>query len=171
MRALTLTQPWCGLVASGIKLVENRPRKLIKSSDFGKPFALHASREIDNEIYERIFELAPELRCGGIDGDEVRMGHRWFGLSQIKSAVIAVATIVRHVTSAEYEYGTEAIGEAIEPNQRRWFFGPVGYVLRDVIALPKPIPCRGYQGFWTLPEEISAAVSAQLSTPEIRPTV
>lgn len=100
------------------------------------------------------------------------MGHRWFGLSQIKSAVIAVATIVRDVTIAEY--GIEAIvgvGGEIEPNQRRWFFGPVGYVLRDVIALPKPIQCRGYQGFWTLPEEISAAVSAQLSTPEIRPTV
>lgn len=148
------------------------PAQADQSSDFGKPFALHASREIDNEIYERIFELAPELRCGGIDGDEVRMGHRWFGLSQIKSAVIAVATIVRDVTIAEY--GIEAIvgvGGEIEPNQRRWFFGPVGYVLRDVIALPKPIQCRGYQGFWTLPEEISAAVSAQLSTPEIRPTV
>lgn len=46
MRALTLTltQPWAGLVASGIKLVENRTRSMIRREDFGRPFALHASR-------------------------------------------------------------------------------------------------------------------------------
>jgi hypothetical protein len=50
MRALTLTQPWAGLVASGIKLIENRPRQMIKASNWGEPFALHAGREIDEGL-------------------------------------------------------------------------------------------------------------------------
>lgn len=62
MRALTLTQPWAGLVASGIKLVENRPRKIIAQDDFGKRFAIHASREIDESVYARIYEIAEKVR-------------------------------------------------------------------------------------------------------------
>lgn len=61
MRALTLTNPWAGLVASGIKLVENRQRPMIAKAHFGSPFAIHASREIDESVYHRIAELAPEL--------------------------------------------------------------------------------------------------------------
>jgi hypothetical protein len=48
MRALTLTQPWAGLVASGIKRIENRSRHMIKREDFGKPFAIHAGDAIGN---------------------------------------------------------------------------------------------------------------------------
>jgi hypothetical protein len=48
-------------------------------------------------------------------------------------------------------------------DQRRWFFGPFGYVLRDVRALATPVPCRGWQGFWTLPDDIESAVNEQLA--------
>jgi hypothetical protein len=27
-------------------------------------------------------------------------------------------------------------------DQRRRFFGPIGYVLRDILALASPVPCR-----------------------------
>src|SRR5262249_31116617 len=100
VRALTLTQPWCGLVASGIKLVENRPRSMIGREDFGVSFALHASREIDAQTYERIAEIAPDLLqiSRNIDGgcDHFYSG-AWYRLSRITSAVIAVATVERVV--------------------------------------------------------------------------
>lgn len=141
MRALTLTQPWAGLVASGIKLIENRPRPLIRREDFGVPFAIHASREIDAATYDRIYDIAPEL--GG--GIRAAQHEKWWKLSHITSAVIAVATVVRSVTPSEVETGAIP-----DDDQRRWFFGPVGYVLRDVRALARPVPCRGAQGFWHL---------------------
>lgn len=154
MRALTLTQPWCGLVASGIKLVENRPRQMIRREDFGKPFALHASRVIDETTYPRIFEIAPELP----GRTPAEYGSRWHMLSRITSAVIAVATIERAVVDWPGGLFVDALGRGGEPkvdlgDQRRWFFGPIGYLLRDVRALAEPVPCRGWQGFWTLPPD------------------
>jgi hypothetical protein len=35
-------------------------------------------------------------------------------------------------------------------------------VLRDVRALATPVPCRGYQAFWTLPADVAARVEEQL---------
>ena len=158
MRALTLTQPWCGLVASGRKLVENRPRHMIKREDFGVPFALHASREIDQAVRGAIYEIAPELHHDLATTQELAL---WHQLSRITSAVIAVATIARVVD--EYDDLGEILGD-----QYRWFFGPVAYVLHDVRALPEPVPCRGWQGFWTLPHDIEAQVTAGLeSTPAL----
>lgn len=156
MRALTLTQPWAGLVAAGIKLVENRPRQMIKREDFGKPFAIHASREIDQGVYARIAE---------IDESICKDPSAWYALSRITSAVIAVATIDRVVSTgaASHDFDDEnslairALGE-----QRRWFFGPIGYVLRDVRALATPVPCRGWQGFWTLEAETERRVMEQI---------
>jgi hypothetical protein len=161
MRALTLTQPWCGLVASGIKLIENRPRSMIRREDFGVPFALHASRQIDGDVYSRIFDIAPELGAGiGAAQHE-----RWHGLSRITSAVIGVATIERVV----WEDDGVLVGVPVQHGvavdlggQSRWFFGRYGYVLRDVRALAHPVPCRGWQGFWTLPANVAARVEEQL---------
>lgn len=164
MRSLTLTQPWCGLVASGIKRVENRPRHMIKREDFGVPFALHASREIDDAVYARILDLAPELGALSRRGDTEILTvpadvAAWFKLSRITSAVIAVATIDSVLDPVAHGIGTAELPD----DQRRWFFGPIGYVLRDVRVLDTPVYCRGWQGFWRLTPDVECAVSAQIA--------
>src|SRR4051812_24347239 len=159
-RALTLTQPWAGLVAAGIKLVENRPRAMIKRGDFGKRFAIHASREIDPVVYDRIRAIAPDL----VPSFERDQG--WWALSRITSAVIAFATLADALYIGGNDEATtrkmldRAFGTG--HTQERWTFGPTCYVLRDVVALAKPVPCRGYQGFWTLDEKTESAVREQL---------
>ena len=161
MRALTLTQPWAGLVASGHKLVENRPRRMIKHGDFGRPFAIHASREVDRDAWRKIIELAPELALDYPGPMAARTGfHR---IAEVTSAIVGVGTV--------YEYlgiggcNEEAIVKALEriglAAQRRWTFGPSVYVLRDVVALERPIRCRGHQGYWTLPTDVESAVLEQ----------
>lgn len=155
MRALTLTQPWAGLVASGIKLIENRPRKMIKADDFGAQFAIHASRELDESVFDRIEEIAPEL----FDQDGNYYASPWYRRTLHTSAVIAVATLERMVERVPI-YGADLAG--LPTAQRRWFFGPIGYVLRDVVALSTPVASRGWQGFWTLPRDVEAKVREQL---------
>jgi hypothetical protein len=159
MRALTLTQPWSGLVASGIKLVENRPRKIIKRDDFGKPFAIHASKVIDEGVYDRIKEIDVSLFT--------QRGYAsWYHLSRVTSAVIAVATLADALyiggNSAETTRRMlyRAFGDGHD--QERWTFGPTCYVLRDVRSLPEPVSCRGWQGFWTLPADAERDVVRQL---------
>jgi hypothetical protein len=165
VRALTLTQPWAGLVAAGIKLVENRPRHMIKREDVGKPFAIHASREIDATTYNRIAQLAPDVLLFGEAGRPVIPCKRdWYRLSRITSAVIAVATLDSIVDplACGIDPDSDEARAVLAPDQRRWFFGPIGYVLRDVRALAAPVACRGYQAFWTLPADVAARVEEQL---------
>ncbi len=155
MKAMTLTAPWSGLVASGVKLIENRPRKIVKASDFGTPFAIHASREFDERALQSIYSKAPEL-------EDAPAALR--GLMNITSAIVGIATIERelhgwdedsireHETTLRMQLG----------DQFRWFFGPIGYVLRDVITLPTPVPCKGALGFWKLPDDVEEKVRSQI---------
>jgi len=188
MRALTLTQPWAALVALGIKRIENRDRPLIRRADFGKPFAIHAGKKVDESVYQRIDELWP--RCGIYMGDDFldptcpqltctrRLGHAgrcdsvtgvrddevWMKLSRVTSAVIGVATVTDAVKVAGC--GPETIAAVCEKmgvaDHRRWMFGPTAYITKDNRALATPVPHRGFQGFWTLPDAIAAAVGSQL---------
>lgn len=158
-----MSQPWAGLVASGIKLVENRPRKIIAPRDFGEPFAIHASRAIDEPTYDRIYDIAPELR--GTFGIEP-----WSKLSRITSAIIGVASIDKVFAAWDSDsirqYGHElrfTDGRMLGTEQARWFFGPVGYVLCDVRTLRTSIAIKGQLGFWTLPDDVAAQVEAQFA--------
>jgi hypothetical protein len=149
MKALTLTQPWCGLVASGLKLVENRPKKIAPKDLFGQRFALHASRQIDDSVDERIHGIAPDVY-------EKETLERWRKLSVITSAILGTAILEPGVCEKPSD------AETLREDQRRWFFGPIGYALTDVRPLAKAIPCRGFQGFWTVPENIAKQVLEQV---------
>lgn len=164
MRAITLTQPWAGLVASGIKLVENRPRAMGADKMIGERIAIHASREVDAAVFERIYQLSPELHPRLADTEEKT---RWHRLARITSAIIAVATIDQVVawqadapalrTAADVRTG------AIVPlagDQRRWFFGPIGIILRDVVAIEPITKVRGALGFWRVADDVAARVAA-----------
>lgn len=153
MRALTLTQPWAGLVASGIKLIENRSRRP-PSNMLGEQFAIHASRENKQETWRRIIEIDPRwaIDYPGPVADRARL----YPLTTTTSCVIGVATLVTYVTDARQ------IAEYTSPEQERWFFGPVGFVLSNVVALRDPIACKGALGFWRLGEDVEKKVRAQL---------
>jgi hypothetical protein len=160
-KALTLTQPWCGLVAAGLKPIENRQRPMIRREDFNRPFALHASRAIDEAQMRRIIEIAPEL-C-------TDMAAPWIKLASITSAIIGVATIERAIVMFTRADGSAyavdmATREVVDLGEdARWFFGPIGYVLRDIRPLAEPIPCRGWQSFWTVPVEHVKLIEDQLA--------
>lgn len=162
MRAITLTQPWAGLVMSGIKLVENRPRPIIKNAEIveavgrGVPMriAIHASREIDESVYARVYELAPELGLVSKHrdlGSNLHMGD-WYRLSRVKSAILGTI----EVTGALYIGGCDqaAIMQVLERvnmvDQLRFTFGPTVYTLARPSLLKSPVPCKGKLGFWKL---------------------
>lgn len=182
MRALTLTQPWAGLVASGLKKIENRGREMIRREDFDKPFALHAGKTPDNGVYETIRKIAaqdpPDLRAMSWSDATGSGPSEWYRLSKITSAVIAVATVHSVIRFADLraelaEVGSPnwlpehmqehaAQGGLVARDQARWMFGEVCYVLRDIRVLSVPVICRGYQAFFTLPDDAEQAVRAQI---------
>lgn len=163
MRALTLTQPWAGLVASGIKLVENRPRPIMKRDAIGTRFAIHASREIDESVYYFMRKRAPDLFEPTTIQNVRSMREDVYRLTRITSAVIAVATLRDQAEVNETTALATLLDAGMSADQARWAFGPMIYMLEDVRALATPVPARGYQGFWTLPADVAAKVEAQLA--------
>jgi hypothetical protein len=150
MRGLTLTRPWDHALLNG-KLVENRPTRP-PTALIGERIALHAGLKYDYEALAFI--------------------KRTLGVSQIPQReggiIFATTVIVGYV-----ERGTQACARAgvdvllSAPGLEwaltdRWFFGPVGIVLRDTWPLAKPVTCRGMQGWFPIPADVEARVRAQL---------
>jgi hypothetical protein len=142
VKALTLIQPWAGLIATGVKLVENRtwhpPGKLN-----GQRFAIHAGAKVDRETIEDLLE------------DDLDEHPLW----RVKSAVLAVATLSFVVVQGAVNPSFKV--DRLPKDQLRWFNGPIGFVLADVVAID-PVPCKGALGFWTLTDDVEAMVRAQM---------
>lgn len=145
MYALTLTQPWAALVASGRKLVENRdwappPSQL----HLGERFALHAAKSFDLAAADLIRSVIGAPAYDALPAP----------LLNAAGAVVAVATLVDVVKHKG--------DPRLALDQYVWFFGPFGWLLADVVAIA-PVPCRGLQKLWQLPSAVERALLAQLA--------
>jgi len=45
----------------------------------------------------------------------------------------------------------------------QWYHGPHGWVMRDRILLPEPVPCCGAQGLWNVPPTVLDQIRDQLA--------
>lgn len=133
MRGLTLTQPWAHAITHLGLWVESRGWKP-PPSIVGQRIAIHAGRKIDADDVRTVERIA-DTRLEGI----------------VTGAVVATA-----VVDGFYERI-----EDVPPDQRKWWFGPYGWILKDVRVLAEPVPCKGMLGLWTLPVEVEERVVAQ----------
>ena len=142
-RALTLWQPWAWLVAAGHKPIENRPRGFSHKS-FRGDFWIHAGREAWKEQWFIVRGMCDELLVAAFVLPD--LGELTFG------AIIGRATITdivppRHPLLGKYDPAP------IVP----WHFpDQYGFRVEKAQLLKKPVRCRGYQGFWHVPEPVLA---------------
>ena len=139
--AITLHQPWANLVAHHGKDIENRtwppPAKLI-----GRRIAIHAAK---NTPQSRVFAAWDWLEKSGFSlFPAIPPGDKSWG------AVLAVATLEEYRLPAQPETYAHQLGS------RWWMRDHYGWILADVVALPEPIPCRGWQRIWYLPDDVAA---------------
>lgn len=131
MKALTMTQPWATLVAIGAKRIETRSWY----TPYRGPLAIHAakgwSRDDTLLCFEEPFSTA--LLAAGIKtpGD-LPLG------AVVATAYLYAVTLTQKVT---FEYDAERPFGDFTPGRHAWW-------LRDVVALPEPIPARGSLGLW-----------------------
>lgn len=55
--------------------------------------------------------------------------------------------------------GMVEVVDCVTDSDSPWFFGPVGFKLRNPVAFKNPVPCKGALGFFPVPEEVRAAVA------------
>jgi hypothetical protein len=131
VRAISLWQPWATAIVVGSKRIETRHW----TTKYRGPLAIHAAKRWDRQ--QREF-ASVEFTLG-------RLPRRLpFG------AVIATARLVDVQPTEELAL----TASAVERLYGNYEFGRFGWLLEDVVALPEPIPYRGGQSFFTVPDEL-----------------
>lgn len=153
MKALTLTEPYATLVAYGWKKYETRSWQ----THYRGPLAIHAAKGFGGvggrHAFERVLlDLHPGL--------QERLSFH-LGRGPAKVLEFSLGSIIA-VTWIEDCLPTEEVRDHLrqEDEDLGWWEAEVGdygdgrfaWQLRDPIMV-KPIPWRGAQGLWTLPDE------------------
>ena len=158
MKALTIRHPWpwaicCITESCNPKRIENRTWKPSPTQlPPGVKFAIHAGKMPSVIEIQEAFEGMAAMDAI----DEYTNTPTMAELRTMESAIVAVATFGGIVTERDCK--------------SRWFCGPYGWVLKDVIVLPEPVKCRGAQGLWNVPPDVLAKMRAQFNTCERAPT-
>lgn len=135
MKALTLTQPWATLVASGHKTVETRSWR----TSYRGPLVIHAAKRFPR--YARDF--ATEERACGRLSSRVPL-----------AAVVAVALLDDCIPTEEYV----PVSTALERRLGDYTWGRWAWVFDrgGLWVPPEPIPYLGALGLWEFPDELLA---------------
>lgn len=138
MKAITLRHPWPFAICYMGKRIENRTWKPPKSL-IGKTIAIHGGKVLTsfretNELIRVTRELVERfgLPSGFVElkSDDVLKCH----------GIVATATLSGFVSESD------------DP----WFDGTgYGWQLADVRVFERPIACKGAQGFWEVPDDIT----------------
>jgi hypothetical protein len=157
--ALTLHQPWACWISAGIKTLENRdwapPPWMI-----GKPLAIHAGKTFDAEGEAWIRERFPHL---------VWPTSEYRRTSAIVAVVQVTAVIQpRHSQSLVVAPGVTPYDQLVRDGKansadHQWWAGEHGWVLREAVRLPHPVPCGGKQKLWRVPEDVLPHVRTQFA--------
>lgn len=130
MKAISLWQPWASAVALGIKRVETRHW----STKYTGPLVIHAAKRWTRaerefaEIEHTLGRLPPRLPLGALVATCTLMGCR---LTQ---------DVAHQLGSIERMYGN------YEAGRFAWF-------LTDIKPFSEPIPWKGAQGFFNVPDD------------------
>lgn len=133
MRALSLTQPWAGLVAAGIKRYETRSWR----TSYRGALAIAATLNDRNGRRQLVSDAALLHVCeqSGLVPGAWPLG-----------AIVAVCRLVDCVPTIDVRLpddSVEWIAGDFSPGRYAW-------KLEDVRALEAPIPCRGSLGLWRM---------------------
>lgn len=140
--ALTLRQPAPRAFYYGKRLVNRDwppPHSLV-----GKPLALHGGApptgwRLAEARWDWEAVLATARRCGR-DVPELPLEQAY----------------VQGIFAVGFLEGVVRVGEAgrLPEDQAPWFEGEYGWVLRDLVLLPEPVPCPGARKLWFVPDEL-----------------
>ena len=151
MKALSIKQPYAGLIIAGIKNIENRswaPKERV-----GR-LAIVASRSPETAKWWEIMRV----RC--------RRLHVAFPeeLCQVYGAVLGVVDFNYFVCkTADDMLGTDHPSIEVEQVTEWWNPDSFGFILENPRPLPEPLPLKGQLNLFDLPEDVLAEVQRQLN--------
>lgn len=186
MKCLTLTEPWATLISIGAKRIETRSwatyhrgllaihsakgfpkeaRELCWQEPFATPLKelrqaqIRAITRRYEQEFKEIVEDQQGNKCERINQARLREQEALDKIGQLPlGCIIAVCELVEciRITPANTPTQPERGFGDYTPGRFAWY-------LENVRPLPEPIPVRGYQRLWTLPEEVEQEVLTGLA--------
>lgn len=159
MKCLSIRQPWAGLIALGIKKIENRSRRTNYRGAFGIHAGVQTCAEIEDMLDGSGQWFVPGTRFDPLMGrlpdrvpDRERVRDRvqedgfadWRAHPAFRTGAIVGVAVLDGCSSRP----------ATLADAQREFFGQPGmfwWRVRDAAHLPTPIPCKGRLS-WFAPE-------------------
>lgn len=139
MKALSVRAPWWWFILHGGKDIENRDW----STGFRGTVYLHASSWFRlNEVVDDT-ETAARICKGRGPVGPAEITYR--GMKESGGCIVGKVDIVGCVSASDSP----------------WFFGRYGFQLANPVAFARPVTCKGALGFFTVPDEVLAALAGQ----------
>ena len=134
MRGLSFKQYWLWAITDLDKRIDNRSWK---PPDYviGKRIALHASLSKDPTSLPTIKRIA-------------RLSSKKMLAIEAPTGVIVATAVVEGFC---------------DQSNKKWFFGPYGWILKDVFSLEQPIPYKGMLGLWRVAKDIEWEINYELT--------
>lgn len=149
MKALTISQPYASHIANGHKWVENRTW----STPYRGQLAIHAGKGTQYMTHADMKAIGMPFGCIVAVAEIVHC---------MKRSTIEEIAGIRTKAGTENEkvsnLGNRSWHDA---SVHRHAEGPVCWILANAWKLPEPIPYRGAQGLWNVPQEIIAQMRQQ----------
>jgi len=145
--ALSVRAPWWWAILHCGKDIENRDWKPGNPARrFRGRCWLHASSWFDAEDVRDDWDTVCDLRPRPFDWTP----HGNLTLGKLKEA-------------GGHIVGSVEVADLVTESSSRWFFGPLGLVLRNPIALPTPVRCKGALGFFEPAPEVTAQLQQKVA--------
>lgn len=161
MKAITIIQPWASLIAHGQKRYETRSW----STSYRGLIAIHAGRRT-KQAETFIAGMYDEADEYSLDSDDVHNIFFDLGLNAPDdypfSSLIAVGHLAECVRT---EHGIRDAGlQEIEFGD--WSPGRYAWRIDNVWRFDRPIPIRGAQGLWDIPDDVAHAIVVAMNRKE-----
>jgi hypothetical protein len=154
VKALSLTQPWPWIILHLGKRIENRTRNI---GNHRGPLFLHAAKSMTSEDWWSARNFVVE-RLGGRDAQLIPA----IDSSELVRGVIFARCIVVTQRRPDEEWSSLWYEEYLHEQDRRWYMSHHhAYLLQELIATTKFVPCKGSLGFWNVPEAVLAELGGQ----------
>lgn len=156
MKALSLWQPWATAMAIGIKQNETRGRLTHYRGDL---VICSALRKADIYSTDAMLEV---WKCRDkVPGYHSNLGDLVINLPYGKA--LCMVEVYDCVPTERFQTTPDRI-EITRPEflLGNYDFGRFAWRTRNLRALKDPVPVKGRQGFWNLPEDVVANIAAQL---------
>ena len=152
--AFTCTGPYAILILLGIKRVENRSAMPVPAK--GR-CAISCGKSFCKEEYGEFVRWASRV----LEPDEFETLPAWCDVRDWPGKVVGCCDYVCDGRDARRPSAGAADGQDARRPSAIWNEGyPYWWMLSEVVAFDKPIPCRGNVGMWQMPPSLAAQVTA-----------